>query len=124
MGHFEYLALMGLCLVLTLPLEFVLGARVYRRPRALLFAVLPVVIIFSVWDIYGIAAGHWTYNPRAVTGVQFGFGLPLEEVVFFVVIPICGLLTYGAVGTVLAKLRGRLSNARTDATDATTAGPS
>ena len=27
--------------------------------------------------------------------------MPLEEVVFFVVIPICGLLTYEAVGTVL-----------------------
>ncbi|MFN2607294.1 MAG: lycopene cyclase domain-containing protein, partial [Acidimicrobiales bacterium] len=29
--------------------------------------------------------------------------LPLEELVFFVVIPICGLLTYGAVGRILRR---------------------
>ena len=28
-------------------------------------------------------------------------GMPVEELVFFIVVPICGLLTYGAVGTVL-----------------------
>lgn len=33
--------------------------------------------------------------------------MPLEELVFFIVIPICGLLTYEAVGTVLKRLRGR-----------------
>lgn len=104
---------MGLCLLVTLPLEFFFGARVWRRPRALLFALLPVVIVFSIWDIYAIRAGHWTYNPRYVTGLELGIGLPLEEVVFFVVIPICGLLTYQAVGTVLRWLHTGLDSRRT-----------
>lgn len=96
---------MAACLVVTLPLEFVLGARVYRRLRTLLLALVPVVLIFSVWDIVGIVRGHWTYNPRYVTGVQLIFDMPLEELVFFVVIPICGLLTYEAVGQVLQRVR-------------------
>ena len=104
---------MGLCLLVTLPLELLFGARVWRRPRALLLALLPVVIVFSVWDIFAIRAGHWTYNPRYVTGLELGFGLPLEEVVFFVVIPICGLLTYQAVGTVLRRLRTDPASHRT-----------
>jgi lycopene cyclase domain-containing protein len=105
-GHFEYLALMAACLLITLPLELVLGARVYRRFRLLLLAVLPVVLLFSVWDVVGIVRGHWDYNPAYVTGVQLVFGMPLEELVFFLVIPICGLLTYEAVGQVLARGRG------------------
>jgi len=96
---------MAACLVLTLPLEFVLGARVYRRFRALAYAVVPVVLVFSVWDIIGIVRQHWTYNPRFVTGIRLIFDMPLEELVFFVVIPICGLLTYEAVGRVLAGVR-------------------
>lgn len=104
-GHFEYLALMAACLVITLPLELVLGARVYRRFRYLVLAVLPVVVVFSIWDIVGIVREHWDYNPAYVTGVQLMFAMPLEELVFFIVIPICGLLTYEAVGQVLA--RGR-----------------
>lgn len=96
---------MAACLVLTLPLELVLGARVYRRLRGLVAAVVPVVLVFSLWDVIGIARGHWSYNPRFVTGVRLPFSLPLEEVVFFVVIPICGLLTYEAVGQVTARVR-------------------
>jgi lycopene cyclase domain-containing protein len=99
--------LMGACLLLTLPLEFVLGARVYRRFSTLLFALVPVVLIFSVWDILGIIRDHWSYNPRFVTGFRLMLEMPIEELVFFIVIPICGLLTYEAVGNVL-RTAGRL----------------
>jgi lycopene cyclase domain-containing protein len=106
--------LMAACLLVTLPLEFVLGARVYRRFRLMLAAILPVVVVFSVWDIIGIVRHHWSYNPRFVTGIRLVFEMPLEELVFFVVIPVCGLLTYEAVGSVMARLRRiRAARART-----------
>ena len=105
MERFEYLVLMGLCLLVTLPLELVLGARVWRQPRRLVLALLPVVVVFSVWDVVAIARGTWDYSPRFTTGVLLPFSMPLEELVFFVVIPICGLLTYEAVGNVLARVR-------------------
>ncbi len=107
MDRYQYLTLMGLCLLLTLPLEFVLGARIYRRIGAAAIAIFPVVIIFCVWDVVGIARDHWSYNPRFVTGVRLFFHLPLEELVFFVVIPVCGLLTYEAVGRVLQRVGER-----------------
>ncbi len=100
--------LMLACLIVTLPLEFALRARVYRRVRALVIALVPVVIAFSVWDIVGIQRDHWSYNPRFVTGIDLVGSMPLEELVFFVVIPICGLLSYEAVGTVLRLGRRRL----------------
>ena len=102
------------CLVLTLPLEWVLGARVYRRFGAALIALLPVVVLFSVWDIVGIVRDHWTYNPNYVTGLRLVFEMPIEELVFFIVIPLCGLLTYEAVGTVLRRLAGSSSPRRPD----------
>jgi lycopene cyclase domain-containing protein len=105
---------MAACLLITLPLELVLGARVYRRFRIMLLAVLPVVLIFSVWDVVGIIREHWDYNPDFVTGVQLVLGMPLEELVFFVVIPICGLLTYEAVGQVLALGRRQRARRRGD----------
>lgn len=98
---------MAACLLITLPLEFVFRARVYRRPRALLLALAPVVLVFSIWDIAGIARGHWSYNPAFVSGVQLVFAMPLEELVFFLVVPVCGLLTYEAVGQALRRLAPR-----------------
>jgi len=46
-------------------------------------------------------AGHvWSYNPRYVTGVNLPFRIPIEELVFFLVIPVCGILTYAGVQAV------------------------
>jgi lycopene cyclase domain-containing protein len=92
------LVLLG-CLVGTAPLELVLGTRVYARWRRLLLTLLPVVTIFVLWDLLAIRAGHWDYDPEQVTGVAFG-ALPLEELLFFIVIPICAVLTLEAVRAV------------------------
>jgi hypothetical protein len=38
-----------------------------------------------------IHRGHWTYDPRYTTGIELA-GIPLEELVFFLVVPTCALL--------------------------------
>jgi len=103
--RYQYLLLMAGCLLVTLPLEFAFGARVWRRPRRLLFALVPTVILFAVWDIAAIARGHWSFDPRYVTGRQLPGNLPVEELTFFIVIPICGLLTLEAVRRILERAR-------------------
>jgi lycopene cyclase domain-containing protein len=92
-----YLLILAGCVVGTLPLELFLGARVYGQWRRLLFALLPVVIVFGAWDIAAIRAGWWHYDPDYLVGVTFPGRLPLEELLFFVVIPTCAVLTLEAV---------------------------
>lgn len=107
MDRLQYLALMGACLAVTLPLEFAFRARVYRRPRRLLAALAGPVAVFVVWDLIAIARGHWTFTERYVTGWELPGELPVEELAFFVVIPICALLTFEAVRLLWPQLRGR-----------------
>ncbi len=104
--RWQYLILLGMCLAITAPLEF-FGAGIYRRPRRVVRAVAPVAAVFVVWDAVAIAAGVWTYNCRYITGIHLPFRIPLEEVLFFVVIPLCALLTYNAVTTILDRVRRR-----------------
>lgn len=113
MSSYEYLAVMAACVAITLPLEL-LGARVYRRPLRVARAVLPVALVFLVWDAIAIAAGVWDFNPVFVTGVTLLAGIPLEELVFFLVIPLCALLTYESVENLLPALRSRMRRARRD----------
>jgi lycopene beta-cyclase len=106
-GRATYLVLLAGCLLVTLPLELLLRAGVYTRPRRWLAAVAPVLVVFTLWDYLAIRRGHWAYNPRYTSGVRLlGGVLPLEEVLFFLVVPTCALLTYQAVGRVLGR-RGR-----------------
>lgn len=104
MDQYQYLLLMAACVALTLPLEFALRARVYRRPLRLLLAMLPMLVVFVAWDVLGILRDHWGYSTEFTTGIMLG-PMPLEELVFFLVIPVCGLLSYEGVGHVLR--RGR-----------------
>ena len=59
------------------------------------------LLIFLVWDAIAIARDHWDYNPKYVTGWELPFDLPVEELSFFLVIPMCSLLTLQAVRRVL-----------------------
>ena len=89
--------MLAFCVVGTLPLEVWLGVRVYRQARRLLLTLLPVVPVFVVWDLYAIAAGHWFFDPGQTLGVLLPGGLPVEEVLFFLVVPTCAVLSFEAV---------------------------
>ncbi len=100
MSRFVYLGVLLFVVVGTAWLEVLLRARVYRRWRRLFLTLLPVVAVFVVWDVYAIASGHWTFDPEQTTGVILPGNLPLDELLFFVVIPIAALLTLEAVRSV------------------------
>ncbi len=99
--RFHYIGILLVCLLLTAPLEFVIGARVYRRPRRLAIA-LAAAVPFIAWDVAATAAGHWWFAEDYLLGINVG-NLPIEEWGFFAVIPLCGLLTFEAVTTLWAK---------------------
>ena len=100
MRHLSYLAVLAACLVGTAPLELFLGTRVYARCARLLATLLPVVVVFVFWDLYAIARGHWVFDPASTTGVRLPGGVPVEELLFFVVVPVCAILTLEAVRAV------------------------
>jgi lycopene cyclase domain-containing protein len=97
MGQLTYLALLAGCLVVTAPLELLLRVRVYARWRRLLVAVAPEFAVFVVWVLYAIAQGHWDYSGRLTLGVRLPGGIPVEEVLFFLVVPLCSVLALEAV---------------------------
>ena len=98
----SYVGVLAFCVLGTLPLELWLGVRVYRQWKRLLLTLLPVVAVFVVWDLYAISAGHWTFDEEQTTGVVLPGSLPLDELLFFVVVPTCALLSVEAV----RKVRG------------------
>jgi lycopene cyclase domain-containing protein len=97
MSHLAYLAILVACLLGTAPLEFLLHTRVYARWRRLLCALMPAVLLFGSWDIYAIAEHQWSYGKRWIIGLMLPGRLPVEELLFLVVIPICSVLTLEAV---------------------------
>lgn len=98
--NFQYLALLGLCVIGTLPLEFRFAARVWRRPKELFVAMLGPFVTFNVINEIAVNRELWRYANSFTTGIRLPRHYPIEEVVFFAVVPICGLLTFEAATNV------------------------
>ena len=101
--RWHYLAILAVCIGVTLPLELLLGVRVYRRPLRLVVTIATVALPFIALDVWAVRSGLWSFSARHTFAVRVFATLPIEEVLFFVVIPICALLTFGAVNSLLTR---------------------
>jgi lycopene cyclase domain-containing protein len=97
--HWSYVAMLAFCLAGTLPLIPAFGLRVLRQPRRLLLTILLAGTPFVIWDVYATDAGHWWFDADQTLPWRIA-GLPLEEIGFFVVIPLVSVLTFEAVRAV------------------------
>ena len=78
-------------------LELYLKTGVLRRIKRVAISVLPISALFLAWDAYAIAQGHWFFDREQVVGIFGPAGIPLEEFLFFIVVPLAALMTIEAV---------------------------
>ena len=102
--HWSYVAMLAFCLAGTLPLVPAFRLTVLRQPGRLLLATLLAGSPFLVWDLYATEVGHWWFDEDQTLPWRVA-GLPLEEIGFFVVIPVVSVLTYEAVRVVRRRER-------------------
>jgi lycopene cyclase domain-containing protein len=95
----SYVAMLTFCLAGTLPLVPAFRLTVLRQPGRLLLTIALAGTPFLLWDLYATSAGHWWFDAAQTLPWRVA-GLPLEEVAFFVVIPLVSVLTYEAVRVV------------------------
>lgn len=60
-------------------------------------AIFIVAAVFIVWDALFTQLGVWSFNDDYLLGVRF-FGLPLEELLFFIAIPFACVFIYEVLG--------------------------
>jgi lycopene cyclase domain-containing protein len=101
--RFTYLAVLAGCLLSAIWLEPVRHVGVVRQVRRLALAIAPVAAAFLLWDLAAVHSGWWSFDSAQILGVRLPGGLPLEEALFFVVVPLCAILGYEAVRGVLKK---------------------
>ena len=100
MLRFSYIVVLVFIFLGTVWLEIILKARVYQKLKRLILTIIPVVVLMVIWDYYAIINNHWFFDPEKTTGITLIGFLPLEELLFFIIVPIAALLSFEAVRSI------------------------
>jgi len=61
-----------------------------------------ILLVYLIWDFWAVSKGSWYFDTNQILGIQIFGKLPIEEMLFFVIVPLMTVLTYLA----LIKLTG------------------
>jgi len=89
----NYLLIDALIILFPLLLSFKWKFAYYRYFKALFPAIAVVGIGYILWDAIVTARGDWFFNYTYLSGISI-LGLPIEEILFFVVVPYSCIFIY------------------------------
>ncbi len=92
-----YFILLGGSLLFPLAWSFEKRVSYYKKWRHLFPSILLTALFFLVWDELFTQRKVWGFNDAYITGLKIG-SLPLEEILFFIVIPFSCVFIYECVG--------------------------
>jgi lycopene cyclase domain-containing protein len=97
-SNLEYLIVLLLCLFFPLGLYFHPKYTLKGRMLIALSSISLSAIPYLIWDVWATDRGHWSFNTKYITG-NYIYNLPVEEVLFFFVIPFCILFCWTLIST-------------------------
>jgi len=91
--HFTYLIILIASIAAPISLSFDRKVQYYKNFKYTFPSILVTAIFFWIWDIRFTVNQVWSFNPEYVIGKNIS-GMPIEEWLFFIVIPYCCIFIY------------------------------
>ena len=89
----NYILIDFLIIIFPLLFSFKWKFKYYKNIKPLSASILIVGGIYIIWDVIVTARGDWWFNYEFLSGPQI-FGLPIEEILFFIVVPYACIFIY------------------------------
>jgi lycopene cyclase domain-containing protein len=101
--HYTYFIILAASIAGPFFLSFDKKVAFYKKWKYLFPALLVPAVLYIAWDIYFTAQGVWSFNDQYITGRKL-VNLPIEEVLFFLVVPYCCVFIYECIRTYFPQL--------------------
>ncbi|MEJ8816931.1 lycopene cyclase domain-containing protein [Lacibacter sp. H407] len=105
-SHYTYFFILAASLAGPLLLSFDKKVAYYKKWKYLFPALLLPALFFLIWDDVKTKAGVWSFSETHITGLKLS-ALPLEEVLFFFVVPYCCVFVYECIISYFPSVRNR-----------------
>lgn len=102
MGNPTYLIILSLMLVGTVFLHRSQHLKLYRNLQHCLVYIAVIFICELVWDHYSVSQHIWSFPTGKTIGLRLGV-LPIEEYLFFLIVPYFGVTVYKFLEKISAK---------------------
>ena len=109
---YTYFLILGASLAAPLALCFDKKVAFYRSWKYAVPSIILPAIFYIAWDIFFTAKQVWSFNDDYITGIHL-FNLPIEEALFFFVVPYCCLFIYACIRAYLPQLNSNQTTRRT-----------
>lgn len=94
LNYLGVLAFVGACAIfITLTFRI----RVKKFCKIFLATDLVILAIYLAWDYWAIHQGSWRFDTEQILDVYLFGKIPVEEVLFFIIVPLTTILTYLAL---------------------------
>ncbi|MCW5918119.1 MAG: lycopene cyclase domain-containing protein [Ferruginibacter sp.] len=103
-NHYTYFLILGLSFAGPLLLSFDKKVAFYKEWKYLLPASLLPAAFYIAWDMFFTYKGVWNFNPDYIQGTHLGY-LPIEEVLFFFIVPYCCVFIYACIKAYFPKIK-------------------
>nr|WP_294898272.1 lycopene cyclase domain-containing protein [uncultured Pedobacter sp.] len=91
--HYTYLLINFATVFFPLILSFDKKVAFYKKWKYILPGLLITGVLYLVWDSVFTLKNVWSFNDDYILGIKL-FGLPLEEMLFFVTVPFACVFIY------------------------------
>jgi lycopene cyclase domain-containing protein len=78
----------------------------YKKWKFLFPAILLPALFYIIWDIFFTAKNVWSFNENYIIGIKL-INLPIEEVLFFFVVPYCCVFIYECIRCYFPELKSK-----------------
>lgn len=109
MGHYTYFVILALSLLGPLALSFDKKVAFYKQWKYVVAAMLLPALFFIIWDIVFTRLGVWSFNAEYITGFHIA-AIPLEEALFFFVVPYCCTFIYECIRVYFPRLKNNAAS--------------
>ena len=105
MAQFHYLLVLLFIACCAALVSLAFRIRITRFWRNFLLTDASILIIYLMWDFWAIRKNNWSFDGAQIIGIYLIGTIPIEEVLFFMIVPLMTVIVYVTLSKILGFIK-------------------